>query len=196
MEETATPAPAALDTPALRDDDVGRLVGAVIGSETAPPDPTAVPLLIDALKGEGREAEANDLHKWTVNVCLQYHPSHVGGLSFDDNWARMFENDWGHLRYDLYSVVGVLAARVHAARQPAREEASVLTLNTVRVHCPGSVPRVGRRMRTSDGRSGVVVSVEPDNWVNLVFDDTGEAYAEEDYIGEPAVNASPVRRMR
>lgn len=155
--------------PAKRTDEIGQLVNTIIGSTESPPDPQAIPLLIDQLIGEGRHHEAADLRKWAISIALQYDHNYRRNRQFAVQWANMFVNDWGYIAFDLFSTVNILDARVKASLKPAEEKAGNVTLETVKVKINGPAPRIGRTMNTSNGRRGTVVSFEPGGWVNLLL---------------------------
>lgn len=165
---------------AWRDDEVGRLARAAGGTldPEVPPDPAAVPLLIDALIGANCHHQAADLHRWLVNVAQQY----VGFRSdYAEQWSRMFNNDWGHLTRDLYSCANVLAGRVAESLKPVPVVPSVKS-NVAAVRAYLQNPRdrrVGRRVTTGDGVHGIVAAINPDGTCDVVpLQEDPEAYSD------------------
>lgn len=161
---------------AWRDDEVGRLARAACGllDEAVPPDPTAVPPLIDALLGAGRYHEAADMSRWLVNIATQYNvvygPSrHPDVSTFAENWSRMFASDWGHLTRDLYSAANLLAARVTNSLKPVEQPAVVEgQVTTVRISLAPPYNRVGRHITLPDGDRGLVVALHADGTCEVV----------------------------
>ena len=154
---------------AWRDDEIGRLARAAGGTldPNVPPDPTAVPPLIDALAGAGHHHAADALWQWTVRVTFQYDSVHS---EYAEQWSRTFNNDWGHLTRDLYSCAAVMAGRVAESLKPVPEPVRTTT-DTYRVQLAVGQCRVGRRVRYHDGtsdRSGIVARVLADRWCDIV----------------------------
>lgn len=179
---------------AWRDDEVGRLARAAGGTLDAatPPDPTAVPLLIDALIGVNCDHQAADLTRWFVNVTQQYSEM----PDYAENWSRMFNNDWGYLTRDLYSCAVVMAGRVADSLKPAEVVPSVESqVATVRTVLPNPRHRrVGRTVTTPDGVRGIVAAVNSDGSCDVVpvQDEEPDGYG--DGAGAPPMTTNAFRR--
>jgi hypothetical protein len=154
---------------AWRDDEVGRLARAVAGilDPNVPPDPTAVPPLIDALMAVGYHRDAASLVSWLVNIAQQYDRV---GPDYAMLFSRVFMSDWGYLTRDLYSAAALMAARVTESLKPVpvvpSQESQVASVRT-HLNDPRMM-RVGRRVVTPDGVRGIVAAVNSDGTCDVV----------------------------
>lgn len=156
---------AKLQAPALREDDVGRLVRRLIGHGGVQPDLTAAVPLAEALQEAG-------LHDW--RVCLEqtlgemyvewfpqvgadgseYRPEGPPVHVLPQLAAAKLATRLGVLVYDFASLVGVMAL----ALGPTDAKPSEATLTTLEVTAPPGT-EVGMRWQMPDGRTGLVVWV-------------------------------------
>lgn len=152
---------------ARRNDDIGRLAWRLVGDQNNPPDPTAAPLLLDAMAYD-------DTLRWTIQrlrdelirsardrlVYVENRtPSVRNAMS---NWQEGLTRFLTPLLWDFDSAIALTSWAVDRCRAapPAVETGSV-TVNVVWADV-GRVG-IGERVTLDDGRRGtVVLDTRPD----------------------------------
>lgn len=178
--------------PAPRNDDVGHLARALIGSESQSPDLTAAVPLCEALIAMGMADWAARVEMAVCDLYCQQFPRRRGS---DSEWTGpplaalggivrdRLEAELGGLRHDFASMCGAMAARL----VPVSARDSQVALKTLEIPNPGGA-YPGQRTPLPDGRMGMVVAVSADKCQVLPLED-GTAAAD----GPMAVSA---RRRR
>lgn len=196
MDETITAGAPDDGRPKLarRNDDVGRLAWRLVGDEKVPPDPSAAPLLFDAL-------EDSDFPRTAIYRLRDELIRHALGFEFVENRPASARNAVSHWQeemtrimtpflWDIDSALALTAWAVERCRSaPPPVEAGKVEVNVVWADVGPA--GLGETVRLDDGRRGtVVMEARPDGRSGVALrNETGEGGAP-----VPAFSSGPRRR--